>query len=231
MMLLCASCSAPRQTSINQYIDSDLSSLDDTAYKAAVKSISAATKIEYPVLTDKKADRNSGPSKVLGLGDGALVVGSLRGALQVTYVNSAGSRVWDSVLPLGKYQVGKAISLTTQSDLGIQVLNVPVDMEACQKLIFAVSPKGCVLIRAERANGVYAGKEFSEQLPIFKHAATKLESSTGADSLSALMRLSSPSAVTERSVAAVRSQLEAFATSTNAWIAEAAAAVLILPTR
>ena len=61
-------------------------------------------------------------------------------------------------------------------------------MGAVQRLVFAVDGNRCALIRAERANGTFAGHEFATALPIYKYARVKLESSTGSDSLEALMR-------------------------------------------
>ena len=230
-VLCCAACSSsPRSASINHLVDADLAQMADADYRKAVKSIAAATKLEYPVLADMDANREAGPWQVLALGDGALVVSSLKGALLLTAVDAKGQQDWHKAVPLGKYSVGKPASINNHDSLG-PVLSIPVDMGAVQRLVFAVDGNRCALIRAERANGTFAGHEFATALPIYKYARVKLESSTGSDSLEALMRLSSPDAKTERSVDAVRSQLEAFATSTNKWLAEAAAAVLILPTR
>lgn len=230
-VLACAACSSsPRSASINHLVDAQLAQMAEVDYRKAVKAIAAATQLDYPVLSDKDADRDAGPWQVLALDDGALVISALKGALLLTAVDASGKLDWHKAIPLGKYAVGKPATLQTHEALG-NVLVVPVDMGAVQRLLFAVDSQRGALIRAERANGTFAGYEFATALPIYKYARVKLESSTGSDSLEALMRLSSPNALTERSVDAVRSQLEAFATSTDKWLAEAAAAVLILPTR
>ena len=167
---------------------------------------------------------------MLALGDGVLVISASHGALHISHLSKQGKQVWGESITLGKYQVGKQITLSNNADLGVACLRVPIEMGAVQSLTFALDAKRLLLIRAETATGAFAGAAFAKALPIYKYSRVKVESSSGAESLAALMRLSADSAKMERSVAAVRSQLEAFSSSTNVWVAEAAASVLILPT-
>ncbi len=231
LLILATACSAPRGASINHLIDSDFKGMTASEYASAVKAVGAATKLTYPKVDAKEgaAGREAGPRAVLADGDGAVVVSTLRGAVQITKVNKDGKRVWHHSVTLSKYQVGSAFSITANDDLGLSCLRIPVDMPGCQHLVFALGDKSCALVRVETASGQFAGTAFAKALPIYKYTTAKLEGSKGQTSLEALLRLSSPKAKMERSVAAVRSQLEAFSSSTNSWIAEAAAAVLILP--
>jgi hypothetical protein len=227
-VLALGACTSTRSSSINHLIDADLQAMSDTDYKAAVKSIAAATREDYPRSDDANLSRDAGPRSVLAYGDGAVVVTSLRGALHITAVDAEGKRLWSESQTLGKYQISNEIKLLTQDD-DVRCLRIPVDMPGCRFLIYALQASGPELVRAEAADGSFAGTAFAEALPIYKYSRVKLESSTGVDSLTALLRLSSPKAKLERSQAAVRSQLEAFSASTRPWVAEAAAAVLILP--
>lgn len=229
LMLVLSACTSTRSSSLNHLIDADLQSMSDSDYKTAVRSIAAATHQDYPKSDDGTLSREAGPRVVLAYGEGVLVVASLRGALQMTGVDDRGRRLWHESQTLGKYQIGKQISITEDEQLGFSYLSVPVDIPGCAVLFYALSDDGPRLVRAESANGSFAGSAFAKALPIVKYDRVKLESSTGIDSLVALMRLSSPKARLERSQASVRSQLEAFSASTNPWIAEAAAAVLIQP--
>ena len=228
-LLAATSCSSTRSESLNHLIGSDFMSMADSDYRSAAAALSAATKIDYPVLADKSAGRDAGPWQVLALGDGVVVISASRGALHVSHLNKQGKQVWGESITLGKYQVGKQMTLSEHAELAVTCLRVPVDMGGCQALVFALDSKRLLLIRAETSAGQFAGAAFARALPIYKYSKIKVEGSEGAESLAALMRLSSDAAKMERSVAAVRSQLEAFSSSTNVWVAEAAASVLILP--
>lgn len=231
LLLGAVSCTSTRSASINHLIDSDFTSMSAGDYSAAVKAVAGATRLSYPKI-DAKEDvaRDAGPRAVLAHGNGAVVVSTLRGALHITLVDKDGKRQWQESLTLSKYQVGHNISMSENVDLGLSCLHIPIAMQGDQKLIFALTERGAPLIRVESATGQFAGTVFAAALPIYKYNSVKLEGSSGTDSLEALLRLSGPSAKMERSVAAVRSQLEAFSSSTHSWVAEAAAAVLILPT-
>ncbi|NRA38092.1 MAG: hypothetical protein HRU15_08135 [Planctomycetes bacterium] len=223
LLVTLSSCSAPRSSSINHHIGANFIAMTDNEYRSASKEIATACKVSY---SDKGGDR---PLAIHALGDGSLVLSSIANNLQLSNINNNGKRLWTLSTGLDSSKVTLPGEITSASNLGNVCLSLKVDLGPIRNLVYACENKKAQLIRVADANGTNCARFISEQLPDFEYSKAKCEGSKGSQSFAALIRLSQDAAGEERARAAVRSQLEAFSSGTNAWLAEAAASVLIMP--
>ncbi|MFW5828698.1 MAG: hypothetical protein ACOCXA_00415 [Planctomycetota bacterium] len=216
---------------LSDLVGVDISALDKVDYQRVVTRLARATGTDYTVLKDPLADRTAGPRAVWAAGDAIVVVDGVDADWRFTSFDAEGRRRWQQELLLGSPVNLSDWQLLLERPVPVPVLRVELPDEAGRiaSLTWALSAKAPVLVRAVDAGNRLASRHVTEEHPRLRIGGGELAAEDPVTVLQGLMRLSQPAAMPQRQEAGVRSRLDELAGSTNAWIAEAAAYVSILP--
>ncbi len=237
LLLVCTVCSVltlsscgSRKTittdTMRDLIGVDITALDKAAQHDALKRISAITETDAA----RNLKENSAASyRVCAANHGAAIIYSGHGAIDITGLNEHGLRIYSNTLIIPQAPL-QLTNITEHTALGTSLITttLPSTARLTQKVIWALTVEGAVLVAAEDANQRSVITELSTDLPELELYQGRLQTVQPALTLAALVRLVNPQGAAERSQDGVRSTLQELSHSTDLWTARAAAKAVTL---
>ena len=200
----------------------DLRSMDAGQAPAVRAGLAALRQDALPELAQERY--------LWALGEHWVCAWEINSSLYLELLAPAGGVLWQRQLSLAEGSGFKSLNLGSHRAVEGPVVVIDLSSEqGVSRLYVAVTAQAGLLIRAADQQRNLAISDLAQTHPALSFDTGDLASSVQAQQLAALLSLAQAEQANERQSGRVQGQLARLASSTNTWIAEAAALVLTLP--